>query len=112
MNSNMSAIGGGISMQTVQQQSQQQNTSNAIVKPPSIPQILNPSLHQQMQNHQDRVRHNMSDQPQLLQHQISNHLSVGSNLNHGLNNNSGLSTMQMTQVSTKSIITYFILCNV
>lgn len=57
MNSNtISAIGGGISMQ----QTQQQVPPNAIVKPPSLPQMLNPSLHQQMQNQQDRSRHNQA----------------------------------------------------
>lgn len=58
MNSNtISAIGGGISMQSSQQQSHQV-PPNTIGKPPSLPQMLNPSLHQQMQNQQDRTRHN------------------------------------------------------
>lgn len=56
MNSNtISAIGGGISMQQSQQQSHQV-PPNTIGKPPSLPQMLNPSLHQQMQNQQDRSR--------------------------------------------------------
>lgn len=56
MNSNtISAIGGGISMQQSQQQSHQV-PPNTIGKPPSLPQMLNPSLHQQMQNQQDRNR--------------------------------------------------------
>lgn len=40
------------------QQSQQQShvPPNTIVKPPSLPQMLNPSLHQQMQSQQDRSR--------------------------------------------------------
>lgn len=92
MNTNaMSAIGGGISMQS-SQQSQQQGPPNTIVKPPSLPQMLNPSLQQ------DRTRHsvNINDQPQLLQHQISNHLNVGPTMNHsGLSNNSGMPNMQM-----------------
>lgn len=60
MNSNtISAIGGGISMQQSQQQSHQV-PPNSIVKPPTLPQMLNPSLHQQMQNQQDRNRHNQT----------------------------------------------------
>ncbi|XP_055310309.1 maternal protein pumilio-like isoform X2 [Sitodiplosis mosellana] len=88
MNSNpISAIGGGISMQQSQQQSHQV-PPNTIGKPPSLPQMLNPSLHQQMQNQQDRSR-----QPT---HQLPNHLSCGPNMNHsGMNSNSGMATMQM-----------------
>jgi len=90
MNTNtMSAIGGGISMQSSQQSQQQ---TPAIGKPPSLPQMLNPSLQQ------DRTRHsiNINDQPQLLQHQMPNHLNVGPTMNHsGLNNSSGMPTMQM-----------------
>lgn len=54
LNSNaISAIGGGISMQSSQQPSHQVAANT--IKPPSLPQMLNPSLHQQMQN-QDRSR--------------------------------------------------------
>lgn len=53
--STISAIGGGISMQSSQQQSHQM-PPNTIGKPPSLPQMLTPSLHQQMQNQQDRSR--------------------------------------------------------
>ncbi|XP_031626222.1 maternal protein pumilio-like isoform X2 [Contarinia nasturtii] len=79
MNSNtISAIGGGMSMQQ-----SHQVPANTIVKPPSLPQMLNPSLHQQMQSQQDRSR-----QPT---HQLPNHLSVGPNMTHGaLNSNSGM----------------------
>lgn len=52
--STISAIGGGISMQSSQQQSHQL-PPNTIIKPPTLPQMLNPTLHQQMQN-QDRSR--------------------------------------------------------
>lgn len=92
MNTNaISAIGAGISMQS-SQQSHQHAPPNAIVKPP---QMLNPALQQ------ERTRHsvNMNEQPQLLQHQMSNHLNVGPTMNHsGLSNNSGMqniSNMQM-----------------
>lgn len=73
---------------------QQQNTGNAI-KPPTIPQILTPSMHQQ---YGQSMRHSMGDQPpQMLQHQMSNHLSVGPNMQHApMNNNGGLPTIQMT----------------
>lgn len=54
--STISAIGGGISMQSSQQQQSHQMPPNTIVKPPSLPQMLTPSLHQQMQNQQDRSR--------------------------------------------------------
>lgn len=95
MNTNaMSAIGAGISMQS-SQQSHQQAPPNSIVKPPSLPQMLNPALQQ------ERTRHsvNMNDQPQLLQHQMSNHLNVGPIMNHsGLSNNSGMQNMSNMQM--------------
>lgn len=122
MNSNtISAIGGGMSMQQSQQQSHQV-PPNTIGKPPSLPQMLNPSLHQQMQNQQDRNR-----QPTVskilfenlpfcqinffnknlfffcVQHQMQNHLNVGPNMNHGgMNSNSGMATMQMHTQSMQS----------
>lgn len=104
----MNAIGAGISMQQPPPQSQQQqppppqqqqqNMGNAIVKPPSMPQILTPSMHhQQMHVQADRmVRHTMGDQPQMMQHQMSNHLNIGPNMAHAMNNNGGLPTIQMT----------------
>lgn len=95
MNTNaMSGIGAGISMQS-SQQSHQQAPPNTIVKPPSLPQMLNPALQL------ERTRHsvNMNDQPQLLQHQMSNHLNVGPTMNHsGLSNNSGMQNMPNMQM--------------
>lgn len=93
MNTNaMSAIGAGISMQSSQHQ---QAPPNTIVKPPSLPQMLNPALQQ------ERTRHSvhMNDQPQILQHQMSNHLNVGPTMNHsGLSNNSGMQSMPNMQM--------------
>lgn len=53
--STISAIGGGISMQSSQQQSHHQMPPNTIGKQ-SLPQMLNQQMHQQMQGQQDRSR--------------------------------------------------------